>query len=292
MRIAVAQIVSTTNPAENLALIRAYARRGVDAGAELVVFPEATMASFATRSAGVAERLDGAFATGVREIAAEFGLTLAVGLFTPGSPSIADDGSERPRARNTLLVTGTGVADPGGEATYDKIHLFDALGFTESRHIEAGSTAVVADVGGVGVGLAICFDVRFPELFKHLARLGAAVILVPASWANGDGKAAQWEALVTARALDATCFVVGAGQADPATEGHNVEEGAPTGVGHSLVVGPDGEVLARAGEASELLVVDLDIDGLADARARLPVLAGSRFAIDPPGESIAPADLG
>ena len=141
---------------------------------------------------------------------------------------------------------------------------------------------VEPDAGGVRLGLATCYDVRFPELFKHLARQGAQAIVVPASWANGPGKAAQWQALCVARALDSTCFVVGAGQADPASVGVQVESAAPTGVGHSLVVGPLGDVLARAGEAPELLVADLDISGLDAARDRLPVLANSRFGLVPP----------
>lgn len=277
LRLAVAQIAASTEPDANLALVREQAGRAAAQGAELVVFPEATMASFATRSAAVAEPLDGPFATGVRAVASELGVTLAVGLFTPGRPRVGDDGTPRVRARNTLLVTG-----PGVEASYDKIHLFDALGFTESRHVEAGSDAVVVDVAGVRIGLSICFDVRFPELFKHLAGRGAEVILVPASWANGPGKAKQWEALVRARALDSTCFVVGAGQADPMTVGQKVEPGAPTGVGHSLVVGPNGDVLARADAAPELLVVDLEPADVARARESLPVLAGARFMIRPP----------
>lgn len=272
MRVAVAQVAASTEPADNLELVRQWVRRAADAAAGLVVFPEATMASFARRSTEVAEPLDGEFAGGVRTVAAEAGITVVVGLFTPGAAA-----GDRPRARNTTLVVG-----PHGEATYDKIHLFDAWGFEESRHVEAGSTPVVTDAGGVRLGLATCYDVRFPELFKHLARQGAQVIVVPASWANGPGKAAQWQALCVARALDSTCFVVGAGQADPASVGVQVESAAPTGVGHSLVVGPLGDVLARAGEAPELLFADLDISGLDAARDRLPVLANSRFGLVPP----------
>lgn len=274
MRVAVAQIVASADPVENLALVRAWVGRAVDADADLVVFPEATMASFARRSTEVAEGLDGAFASGVRAVAMQAGVTVVVGLFTPGEPA---DGASRPRARNTTLVVG-----PDGEASYDKIHLFDAWGFEESRHVQAGATPVVTDAGGVRLGLATCYDVRFPELFKHLARQGALVIVVPASWASGPGKAEQWQALCIARALDATCFVVGAGQADPASVGQTVESAAPTGVGHSLVVGPLGDVLARAGAAPELLVVDLDAAGVDAARARLPVLENSRFGLVPP----------
>lgn len=269
MRIAVAQIVSSTDPESNLTLIAEHARPAADAGAELVVFPEATMASFATASAGVAEPLDGPFAQRVREIAAASGVTVALGMFT----------SADRLPRNTLLVTG-----PDGEASYDKLHLFDALGFTESDYITPGERPVLTRIGAADVGLAICFDVRFPELFKHYGRLGAQVVIVPASWAGGPGKAEQWKALCVARASDATCFVIGAGQADPTSVGVRVKPGSPTGVGHSVVVDPLGRLLAEAGEAPELLVVDLDLGAVADARARMPVLEASRFGLVAPDE--------
>ncbi|NLI86246.1 MAG: carbon-nitrogen hydrolase family protein [Propionibacterium sp.] len=264
MRIAVAQICSSTDPGENLELIRS-ALPDAD-GADLVVFPEATMASFARRSAEVAEPLDGPFADGVRAVAAQFGTTIAVGMFTPRS-AVGAHG----RCRNTLLVTG-----PGGEAAYHKLHLFDAFGFAESEHIEPGDRPVAVVVAGVTVGLAICYDVRFPELFKEYARAGAAVVLVPASWQGGPGKVDQWRTLVRARALDATSFVVACGQAEPAASGRPGGPG-PLGVGHSLVVAPDGVVLHEAGAGPETFVVDLDPDAVAEVRRKLPVLANSRF---------------
>ena len=281
MRIALAQVVAGTVASDNVALVRDFAARAAAGGAELVVFPEATMASFATRSADVAEPLDGPWARGVRQIARDLGIAIVVGMFTPGSRGgTAEDGKPgRARARNTLLVV-----DQAGDvaATYDKIHLFDAWGFVESRHVEPGDEPVLVTLGGVRFGLATCYDVRFPELFKHLAQAGAEAILVPASWANGPGKAGQWRALCVARALDSTCFIVAPGQGDPATVGVGAKPGSPTGVGHSVVVSPLGVVLAEAGSAPELVVFDLDTDALAEARERLPVLAGSRLAISPP----------
>lgn len=270
MRIALAQIVASTEPDANLDLVREHVARAKDAGAELVVFPEATMASFTTRSAAVAQPVDGEWARGVRDAAREHGIAVVVGMFTPGA-----DG----KARNTLLVV-----DAVGElvATYDKIHLFDAWGFEESRHMEAGDTPVVVEVGGVRFGLATCYDVRFPELFKHLANAGAEVILVPTSWANGPRKAEQFRALCVARALDSTSFILAAGQADPATVGMEVKKGSPTGIGHSVAVSPLGEVLAEGGEAPELVVVDVDASTIEESRGRLPVLATSRFGIAVP----------
>ncbi|MFT3876670.1 MAG: carbon-nitrogen hydrolase family protein [Propioniciclava sp.] len=274
MRIAVSQVVSGVAPGGNLDLIRDCTRRAKDAGAELVVFPEATMASFATRSAEVAEPLDGEWANGVLTVARELEMTIVAGMFTPAREAAGG----RPRARNTLLV-----ADASGVvAHYDKMHLFEAWGFEESRHIEAGDRPVTFTCGGITFGLATCYEVRFPELFKYLALAGAQVVLVAASWMRGERKIDQWRALTVARALDSTCYIVAAGQGDPATVGLTVKPDSPTGVGHSVVVSPLGDILAEADAAPALLIADLDPAVVADARARLPVLATSRFTIAAP----------
>jgi len=274
LRIAVAQVCAAEDPLENLALVREYVARAKGQGAELVVFPEATMASFTRRSVEVAEPVDGPWANAIQDIAREHGIAVIVGMFTPGTAH--PDQTQRRRSRNTLLFV-----DAVGEvvAKYDKIHLFDAWGFVESIHVEPGHDPVVAQLASTRIGLAICYDIRFPEMSKFLAGQGAQVIVIPASWANGPGKSDQWRALCIARAMDSTCFVVGAGQADPASVAQQVRPGAPTGVGHSLVVNPLGEVVAEAGEAPELLVVDVDVAEVADARMRVPVLASARFGI-------------
>lgn len=272
MRLAVAQILSTTDPIANLAIVEEHAARARASGAEFVVFPEATMASFARRSRDVAEPPDGPWATEIATLASDIGITIAAGLFTR-----SDAGAPTARVRNTLLVTGAGV-----HAVYDKMHLFDALGFAESEHIEAGDTPVRVHVAGMTLGLALCYDVRFPELFKYHAQHGAQAVLVPASWQGGPGKVEQWRALCVARALDSTCYVIAAGQADPASAGLTVRPGSPTGVGHSVVVDPFGRVLAEAGAGPELLVVDLDPAVVDAARSRLPVLANARFTITAP----------
>lgn len=271
MRVAVAQVVSSTDPGANLDLVREHAHRAADAGARLVVFPEATMASFATASGKVAEPLDGPWADGVRAAAWDAGIVIAVGLFE------AQRDDRRPF--NTLLVTGPEVA----ETTYRKLHLFDAWGFTESDHIAPGERPASVDVDGMTLGLATCYDVRFPALFQHYGRLGAHAVLLPASWANGAGKVAQWRTLCVARAMDSTCYLVAAAQADPATVGDPVKPGAPTGVGHSVVVDPFGTTLVEAGDGPDLLVVDLDPEIVGEARRRVPVLANARFVACLPG---------
>lgn len=230
MRIAIAQILSGEDPAANLRLIAAQAARAADSGAELVLFPEATMRRFGRSLQDVAEPLDGPWASGVREIAERHGLTIVAGMFTPHT-----DG----RVRNTLLAVG-----PGLDAHYDKIHLFDAFGFTESATVAPGDELVVVTIAGVQVGLTTCYDVRFPALYLALADRGAQLIAVCASWGAGPGKVEQWSLLTRARALDSTTFVAAAGQADPASSSPGTESEpsstAPTGVGHSALISPRG----------------------------------------------------
>lgn len=259
MRIAVAQILSGTNPADNLQLVRDYSSRAVDAGATLVVFPEATMCRFGVPLAPIAEPVDGPWADGVRRIAANAGITVIAGMFTP-----ADDA----RVTNTLIAAGPGTPNEP-DTHYHKIHLYDAFGFTESRTVAPGREPVVITVDGVRVGLTTCYDIRFPELFTTLARRGAQLITVSASWGSGPGKLEQWTLLARARALDSTSYVAAAGQADP---GQPPASTAPTGVGGSLVVSPFGEVVASAGADLQLLVADIDLDRVASARQTIAVL--------------------
>ncbi|WP_293004571.1 carbon-nitrogen hydrolase family protein [Mycobacterium sp.] len=264
MRIAVAQILSGTDPADNLNIVRDYADRAAAEDASLVVFPEATMCRFGAPLAPVAEPVDGPWADGVRRIAADAGITVVAGMFTP-----ADDG----RVRNTLLAVGSGV-----DTHYDKIHLYDAFGFTESQTVAPGSAPVVVTVGDVGVGLSTCYDLRFPALFTTLARGGAQVTVVSASWAAGPGKLEQWTLLARARALDSTSYIVAAGQADP---GEPLASSAPTGVGGSLVVSPFGQVVASAGADPQLLVADIDIEQVTKARETIAVLRNSTALAHP-----------
>ncbi|HZC92734.1 MAG TPA: carbon-nitrogen hydrolase family protein [Mycobacterium sp.] len=259
MRIAVAQILSGNDPADNLQVVREYTGRAADAGAQLVVFPEATMCRFGVPLAPIAEPVDGPWADGVRRIAADAGITVIVGMFTP-----ADGG----RVANTLLAVGPGTPNQP-DSHYDKIHLYDAFGFTESRTVAPGREPVVITVDGVGVGLSTCYDLRFPELFTTLARRGAQLIVVSASWAAGPGKLEQWTLLARARALDCTSYIVAAGQADP---GEPLASSAPTGVGGSLVVSPFGAVVAAADADPQLLVTDLALDQVTKARETIAVL--------------------
>jgi len=267
VRVALAQVISGRDLAENLRLLEEYARRAKDGGAGLVVFPEAMMRAFGNSLLDIAEPLDGPWAGRVRAIAEELQLVIVAGMFTPGAA--AESGA--PRVRNTLLATG-----PGVDASYDKIHLFDAFGFAESDTVEAGSEPVTFDAGGLTFGLATCYDIRFPALFTANAQRGAVVNIVSASWGAGPGKADQWQLLARARAVDTTTFVLACGQGDPATQGIEAKGAAPTGVGYSAVVSPFGQVLEALEGEPGLIFADLDASVVDDARQKLPVLANRR----------------
>lgn len=199
MRIALAQILAGTDPAANLALVADYTRRAAADGARLVVFPEATMCRFGVPLSPVAEPLDGPWAQAVRAIAADAGVTVFAGMFTP-----AADG----RVRNTLLATGAGV-----ETSYHKIHLYDAFGFTESDTVAPGRQPVVVTVDGVGVGVTLCYDIRFSLPLHRAGRPGRHRDHGERILGAGPGKLEQWTLLARARALDSGCFVAAADQA-------------------------------------------------------------------------------
>lgn len=159
---------------------------------------------------------------------------------------------------------------------YDKIHLFDARvdgqSFEASSVEQPGDTPVIVDVDGVKVGMTICYDVRFPELFRSLALAGAEVILVPAAFMRSTG-GAHWEVLLRARAIESSAHVV----ASATIHGNGTTPDAFETFGHALAVGPWGEVLADLGEAAfATQVVNLNLEDVSDVRDRLPVLKGVR----------------
>jgi predicted amidohydrolase len=255
MRIALAQIQSGTEPSANLGLVEDYTRRAADAGARLVLFPEATMCRFGVPLAPIAEPLDGSWASAVRAIAERAGVVVVAGMFVP-----ADDG----RVTNTLIATG-----PGVDAHYNKIYLYDAFGFAESKTVAPGHEPVVIAVDGVGVGLTLCYDIRFPELYIELAQRGAQLITVHASWGSGPGKLEQWTLLARARAIDTTGVVAAVGQAYP---GDEIAATGPTGVGGSLVASAVGEVQTSADADPQLLIADIDLAAAQKARETIAVL--------------------
>ncbi len=254
LTIAACQISSGPNPADNLQLAREAVAAAAAAGARIALLPEAAMACFGTTLADIAEPLDGPYAQGLREAAAAHGITVAAGMFEP-----ADAG----RVYNTVLVTG-----PDGEASYRKIHLYDAFGARESDTVAPGSQLLTTTIEGVTVGVATCYDVRFADQFTALGAAGAQLVLLPASWGDGPGKAEQWDVLVRARAMDAQAWLLACDQAWTTPV-----EGFPLGVGRSTLSDPLGRVRARLGHEVGLLVADIDLDLVEHTRRIVPILS-------------------
>jgi deaminated glutathione amidase len=255
VRVALSQITSSPSPSENLSLVAEQVKAAAADGASVVLFPEATMARFGTSLGPLAEPLDGPWASAVREIASAHDVLVVAGMFTP-SP----DG----RVFNTLLATGRDQ-----HVGYDKIHLYDAFGFAESKTVAPGHEPVAITVDGVSVGLTLCYDVRFPELYVELAERGAQLITVHASWGSGPGKLEQWTLLARARAIDTTGYIAAVDRGHPDDD---VAAVGPTGVGGSLVASPVGEVVASAGAEPQLLVTDIDLDSGRKLRETVAVM--------------------
>ena len=234
-----------------------------DAGARLVVHPEAAMAPFSRRLDTATEPLDGRFADWVREVAQRHGVTLVVGMFTPADEITTAEGKERSRVHNTLLVTGGGVE----ETAYRKIHLYDAFGSRESDTVAPGDDLSTVDVAGWSVGLATCYDVRFADQFGQLGRRGAELVVLPASWGDGPGKASQWDLLTRARAHDAQAWLLAVDQAWTPDSVNG-----PYGIGRSALADPTGEVRARLGGGEDLLVADVDRETVTRTRRTIPIL--------------------
>lgn len=262
LSVGVAQIATGASPADNLVRVRYAIADLAGRGARVVLLPEASLVRFGVDPRPHAEALDGPWASSVREAARQHGVVALVGTFTPAGD----------RVRNTILVTGDDL-----HTGYEKIHLYDAYSFVESAAVEPGDTPLVFEVDGITVGVATCYDVRFPELFRELADRGADVVLVTAHWGVGEGKIDAWRLLNRARALDATTWIVACDQADASQAGIEEPPGTRFGVGHSLVVSPLGQVLAELDEGEGHLLYTVDIDQVREARKQLPILANRRL---------------
>ena len=263
MRVAAVQLNSGPDPAANLAAADRHARAAAADGAELVVLPEKwnVLGTPEHLRAG-AEPLDGPAVTWMRSTAAELGLDLV------GSVAIAEPGAEK--LRNVCVHAG-----PDGElrALYRKVHMFDVTvegrDYRESADEEPGDEVVVSrTAGGVELGLSVCYDLRFPELYRELAVRGARILVVPAAFTLATTRD-HWEVLVRARAIEDQAFVVAANQIGQA--GGGLRSG-----GRSLIVDPWGLVLAMVPDRVGHVVADLDLDAQERIRRELPSLANRR----------------
>ena len=262
MRAAAVQLESTKDTGQNLAAAERLVRGAAANGAELVVLPERLdIRGAAADYAAGAEPLDGRPVTWARELARELGIDLVAG-------SVAERREGRERVSNTSVHAG-----PDGElrAVYRKIHMFDVevggVEYRESEHSESAGEIVLSETAnGVGLGLTICYDLRFPELYRILALRGARIVTVPANFTRVTGEA-HWEVLLRARAIENQVFVIAPGQGRrPGPEGDSY--------GNSMIVDPWGEVLVRApAEGEHVISAELDLARQDEVREKLPSLA-------------------
>lgn len=279
LRVAAVQMTSGPSLAANLDRAAALVRQAAEAGAQLVLLPEYFAHLADGGSACVAETFAGAAADpGTQPIQAALqhwaranGVWLVAGAMPlcqrPDGSAVTGG-----RIRSACLV----YDDRGvRQARYDKMHLFDvqvndaARSYRESAGIEAGETTEVVGTPWGELGLSICFDLRFPELYRRLAAAGAEILLVPSAFTQVTGRA-HWLTLLKARAIENGCFVIAANQCG---------EHSPTRRtwGHSAVLDPWGEVLAEAGAEETVVLADLRAGRLAEIRSQMPLLEMRRL---------------
>jgi predicted amidohydrolase len=275
LRVAAVQLNSTADAAANLAAADRLTRAAAADGARLIVLPEkwTVLGTDEDLRAG-AQGLDGPGLSWARALARELGVDLVAGSFMERLEGAGDHGFAAGAATGKLANTSVHVG-PDGEvrAVYRKLHLFDVdvagRAYRESAVTEPGQDIVVsATAGGVEVGMAICYDLRFPELFRVLALRGARVVTLPSAFTLPTTRD-HWEVLVRARAIENEVFVVAANQVGAHPGGHRSG-------GRSMVVDPWGVVLAEAGDGEGFVAADLDLARQQEIRAQLPVLAHRR----------------
>ena len=259
MRVAVGQFGPGMNKPANLERITRLGAHAAEAGARIVVFPEAAMCDFGEKTDdlhSVAESLDGRFVTTLSELAAEHRMTVVAGMFEtiPG---------ER------LIHNSAVVVDPikGLVGTFHKRHLFDAFGEVESERIRPGEEdPLQIEVDGFRAAVVICYDMRFAGYIERAADQGAELLLAPAAWVAGPLKEEHLSVVARARALDNTMYI--------AVGGHS---GAGY-TGRSVIVDPLGAQIAGLGDGEGVAIADISHERLEEARVRLPVLAQRRAA--------------
>jgi deaminated glutathione amidase len=264
LRVAAVQLNSTADPAANLAVADRLVRAAAADGASVIVLPEKWTAMGSDEQLrAAAEPLDGPSLQWARSLARELAVDLIAGSIV-----------ERVAGRDKLANTSVHV-DPDGElrAVYRKLHMFDVevggRAYRESELEQAGEEIVLSQTaGGVELGLTICYDLRFPELYRILAVRGALVFALPAAFTLATTRD-HWEALIRARAIENQAFVIAANQIGE-------HPGGNRSGGRSMIVDPWGVVLAQAPDREGHIVAELDLQRLAEIRAQLPSLANRR----------------
>jgi len=261
---AVVQMASGADRAANVARATALAREAARRGARLIVLPEVFAWRGTADDPSAAETIPGPTTAAMATLARELGVLLCMGSILEAVP-----GKGR-RYNTSCLIDAAGTII----GTYRKIHLFDValpgrVAVQESATRLAGESAVVAPTSLATVGMSICYDLRFPELYRRLATEGAEVLVVPSAFTFPTG-AAHWEVLCRARAIENQCYLLAANQTGASPHGHR-------DYGNSMIVDPWGTVLARLGDDEGVAVAELDGAQLARVRTELPALTHRRL---------------
>jgi predicted amidohydrolase len=270
-----AALIQTCTPASQgaaLQQIEPLIRQAVEEGAQLVVTPEGS--NLLQRDRALMLRAikpveHDPFVKGVRKLAKELNVWILIGSALVASSSETNSGSDKAANRAVLI-------DAEGEivATYDKLHMFDVdlpsgERYRESSLYEPGAEARLVDTPWGKLGLTICYDMRFPQLYRALAKAGADIIAVPAAFTRPTGEA-HWEVLLRARAIENGVFILAAAQ------GGQHEDGRGTW-GHSLAIDPWGRILAEAkGDEPGVVIAELDLNDVASTRQAIPSLKNER----------------
>lgn len=271
MRVALVQLTVTDDPVANLAATLGFVRQAQTQGAQFILTPECTNGLWSNRAAQKAHlrrEEDDPTLAALRDEAATLGIWLLI-----GSLALLTGDADGRFANRSFMISPDGAVG----ARYDKIHMFDvnvseAEVYRESAAFRPGTAAVIAQTPFASVGMSVCYDVRFATLYRRLAQGGAQILTVPAAFNHITG-AAHWETLLRARAIENGAFVLA-----PAQTGFHAEangKGRRT-YGHSLAIGPWGEVLADGGTEPGVTLVDLDLSQGTEARRRVPALVHDR----------------
>lgn len=274
--IAAVQLNGSSDVERNLAVTEALVRRAAAAGAVLVATPEATTyLGPHDRKVALSEPVDGPTHRRLGDLAAELGISLLVGSVAERceDPSLAGDPPRR--CYNTALLFGP---DGALAAAYRKLHLFDVdlreqggVRFFESDRTVPGEDLVVADTSVGRLGLSICYDLRFPEVYRGLCDAGATILAVPSAFTLMTGKD-HWHALLRARAIENQAWVIA-----PAQWGAHDDEGLRRSYGHSVIVDPWGTVVAECGDGEGICLAELDPDKVARIRQQIPMRDNRRL---------------
>ncbi|MCS5602304.1 MAG: carbon-nitrogen hydrolase family protein [Paracoccus sp.] len=262
------------DPAGNLSPTLLLIRQAASQGAEIVLTPEVTnmlSPDRARQQAMLQREDDDPTLAALREAAGAARIWLLI-----GSLALKTGDADGRFANRSFLI------DPTGRiaARYDKLHMFDVTisrteHFRESAAYRPGDRAVLADLNGIGLGLTICYDLRFPHLYRDLAKAGARILTVPSAFSPTTG-AAHWETLLRARAIETGCFVLAPAQCGTHPAPHSPDRQPRRSHGHSLAVDPWGKVIADAGSEPGVTIVRLDLVAVDRARSRIPSLDHDR----------------